>query len=80
MALLTDSERKPFERLAAEGKATRLLDEEPATAKTLEGDGFELLVGGDAIITPKGRRLPAGEEQEQAKKTVTKKPPPSLLE
>jgi hypothetical protein len=40
MALLTDSERKLLDRLAAEGKATPLLDEELATAKALEGDGF----------------------------------------
>ncbi len=77
MTLLTDSERKLLERLAAEGKATRLALGEKEAAKSLEGDGFVFMVSGTAaIITPKGRRLLAGEE----KKPKRGKPPSSLLE
>jgi hypothetical protein len=59
----TERERQLLKRLAAEGKATRLLDEELGTAKALEADGLLFLVGLTGVVTPKGRRLLAGEEQ-----------------
>ena len=46
-----------FDRLAAEGKATRLLDEELATAKDLEAAGLLFLIGLTAVVTPRARRL-----------------------
>lgn len=60
MAVLTDSERQLLEKLAAEGKATRLLAEDLSVAKSLEANGLLFLIGKDdpyAVITPKGRRL-----------------------
>ena len=54
---LTDKERQLLDRLAAEGKATRLLDEELATAKDLEAQGLLFLAGLTAVVTPKARRL-----------------------
>jgi len=54
---LTDKERELLDRLAVAGKATRLLDEEFATAKALEADGLIFLVGLTAVVTPKARRL-----------------------
>ena len=57
MPILSDPERELLERIAAEGKATRLLDEEVAFAKELETAGLLFLVGAYAVITPKGRRL-----------------------
>ena len=62
--MLTDNERKLLERLAAEGKATRLALGELESAKSLEREGFVFLVGGEprAIITPKGRHFLAGEQ------------------
>jgi len=64
MALLTDSERKLLERLADEGKPTRLTAEELTAAESLESDGLLFMVGdtGSAIITPKGRHVLAGNE------------------
>ena len=53
--VLTERERQLLKRLAAEGKATRLLDEELATAKALEADGFLFLVGLTAVVTPRGQ-------------------------
>jgi hypothetical protein len=73
---LTDAERQLLERLAAEGKATRLLDEELRLARTLEADGLLFLVGLTAVVTPKARRLLAEHEQ----KPKRGKPPYSLLE
>jgi hypothetical protein len=57
---LLESDRRLLERLAAEGKATRLFAEDLPVAKSLEVDGLLFLIGGDnpyAVITPKGRRL-----------------------
>ena len=54
---LIDRKWQLTEKVAAEGKATRLLDEELATAKTLKTDGLFFLVGLTAVVTPKGRRL-----------------------
>ncbi len=75
--MLTERERQLLRKLAAEGKATRLLDEELATAKALEADGFLFLVGLAAVVTPRGRRLLAGEEQP---KKPDKKPPFGFFE
>ena len=75
---MIDRKRHLLEKIAAEGKATRLLDEELATAKTLEADGLLFLVGLTAVVTPKGRRVLAGEEV--AAQKAAKKPPFSLLE
>lgn len=69
-------ERELLERLAAEGKATRVPDEDLSLARGLEGAGLLFLVGARAVITPRGRRLLA--ELEQMKKS--KKPPSNLLE
>ena len=69
---MTERERQLRKKLAAEGKATRLLDEELETAKALEAGGFLFLVGLTAVVTPKGRCLLAGEEQP---KKPDKKPP-----
>jgi hypothetical protein len=55
-----DSERQLLERLAAEGKATRLYELDVPVAKSLEGVGLPFLLGEVepyAVITPKGRRL-----------------------
>jgi len=59
---MTDGKRQLLERIAVEGKATRLLDQELATAKTLEADGLLFLVGLTAVVTPKGRAALAEEE------------------
>ena len=57
MVALTDSERQLLERLAGEGKATRLTLGELQVAKSLEADGLVFMIRNtlDAIITPKGR-------------------------
>ena len=55
--ILSDGERQLLDRLAAEGKATRLLDEELATAKDLEAAGLLFLIGLTAVVTPRARRL-----------------------
>jgi ribosomal protein S19E (S16A) len=73
---MTDAERKLLERLAAEGKATRLALGEIEAAKSLEADGLVFLVPDTAVVTPKGRRLLAKEEA----KPKRGKPPHSLLE
>jgi hypothetical protein len=59
---VTDQERQLLERLAAEGKPTRLVEEELQVAKSLEADGLVFLIRNtlDAVITPKGRHLLAG--------------------
>lgn len=57
---LNDNERQLLDKLAAEGKATRLFADDLKIAQSLEVDGLLFLVGEDepyAVITPKGRRL-----------------------
>ncbi len=77
---LSNNERRLLEKLAAEGKATRLLAEELEVAKSLEIDGLLFLIGkGEyAIITPKGRRLLADLALPQKPKPP--KPPFGFLE
>jgi hypothetical protein len=64
MVVLTDSERKLLDRLAAEGKATRLALGELQVAKSLEADGLVFIIRDtlDAVITPKGRHILSGQE------------------
>ncbi len=64
MVVLTERERKFLERLADEGKATRLTLAELEVAKSLEADGLVFMIGNtlDAIITPKGRHVLAVNE------------------
>jgi hypothetical protein len=64
MVLLSAGERKLLERLAAEGQPTRLSADEVQIAKSLEGDGLLFMVRDtpNAIITPKGRHVLAGQE------------------
>ena len=56
---LSDGEHELLDRLAAEGKATRLTLGELKVAKSLEADGLIFMIGNtlDAIIMPKGRHL-----------------------
>jgi hypothetical protein len=63
--MLTDPKQKLLERLAAEGKATRLSDEDLLIAKALEEAELVFVIRDtlDAVITPKGRRLLAGRER-----------------
>jgi hypothetical protein len=63
--MLSDSERQLLDRLAAEGKATRLTLSELEVAKSLEADGFIFMIRNtfDAIIMPKGRHTLAGLER-----------------
>ena len=69
---MTERERQFLERLAGEGKPTRLLDEELALVRQLEAEGLIFLVGLSAVVTPKGRRLLAREEA--VAKKAQKKP------
>ncbi len=69
MAALSERERQLLDRLAAEGKPTRLLDEEPALVRQLEADGLVFLVGLRAIVTPKGRRLLAKDAKKPKRDT-----------
>ena len=64
MVVLTDSERHLLERLAAEGKRTRLALGELQVAKSLEADGLVFIIRDtlDGVITPKGRHVLAGIE------------------
>ena len=66
MVAVTDPERKLLDRLAAEGKATRLTLGELQVAKSLEADGLIFMIGNTlhAIIMPKGRHLLAELERE----------------
>ncbi len=48
--ILGKDEKQLLERIAAEGKATRLLNDELAPAKGLEADGFLFLIGLTAIV------------------------------
>ena len=80
MGLLEDRERQLLERLAAEGKATRLYESDQPVAKSLEGVGLLFLIGEVepyAVITPKGRRLLAEPAQKPPKPP---KPPLGFLE
>ena len=72
-------ERQLLEMLAAEGKATRLRDEDLLIAKALEEAGLVFVIRAtpDAIITPRGRRLLAELEQKPLKPP---KPPIGFLE
>jgi len=64
---LIDRDRKMLERLAAEGKPTRILDEELGLAKELERAELFFLAGAYAVITPRGRRLLAALESKPPK-------------
>ena len=75
---MINRKRQLLAKIATEGKATPLLDEELETAKALEADGLLFLVGLRAVVTPKGRRILAGEEV--AARRAQKKPPSNLLE
>jgi len=59
MIRLSDNEHELLDRLAAEGKATRLTQGELRVAKSLEVEGLIFMIGNtlDAIIMPKGRHL-----------------------
>ncbi len=71
MVAVNGRERQLLEKIAAEGKATtKIAHDELRVAKVLEGDGLLFLVGDDkahAVITPKGRRLLAGEEKKTSR-------------
>jgi hypothetical protein len=58
-AMLNDSERELLDRLAAEGKATRLTLSELEAAKSLDAEGLIFMIRSslDATIMPKGRHL-----------------------
>jgi hypothetical protein len=80
MFSLTEPERQLLDRLAAEGKATRLYESDLPVAKSLESIGLLFLIGEVepyAIITPKGRRLLAELARKPPKPP---KPPFNLLE
>jgi hypothetical protein len=80
MFSLTEPERQLLERLASEGKSTRLYEADVPVAKSLEGVGLLFLIGQvepSAVITPKGRRLLAERDRKPPKPP---KPPSSLLE
>ena len=80
MGLLEDRKRQLLERLAAEGKATRLYESDLPVAKSLEGVGLLFLIGEVepyAVITPKGRRLLAGIDQKLPKRP---KPPYGFMD
>jgi len=78
LTLVTIAEHRLLERLAAEGKPTRLALSEVEAAKSLERDGCVFMVGGTAaIITPKGRHLLTGAEPS---KKPDRKPPFGFLE
>jgi hypothetical protein len=70
MVVSTDSERELLERLAAEGKRTRLTLGELQVAKSLEADGLVFMVANtlDAVITPKGRHILADPGQPKPSK------------
>ena len=77
---LTDPERQLLERLASEGKATRLYEADVPVAKSLEGVGLLFLIGEVepyAVITPKGRRLLAEIDQKPPKRP---KPPIGFMD
>lgn len=75
---LRDVERQLLEKLAAEGKTTRLFAEDLPVAKALEVVGLLFLIGQDepyAVITPKGRHVLA-----EARLPQVLKPPSSPVE
>jgi hypothetical protein len=75
---LRDVERHLLEKLAAEGKTTKLFAEDVPIAKALEAVGLLFLIGQDepyAVITPKGRNLLA-----ELPVPPVLKPPGNLLE
>ena len=79
--VLSEKERQLLERLAAEGKATRLLDEDLATAKDLEAVGLPFLVGTSAVARgrdPKGETPPRGARAETAKAAEATIQPPGI--
>ena len=59
---MTDQERQLLDRLADEGKPTRLAEGDLQVAKRLEGVGLVFLIPNtlNAVITPKGRHVLAG--------------------
>jgi hypothetical protein len=70
MFSLTEPERQLLERLASEGKSTRLYEADVPVAKSLEGVGLLFLIGQVepyAVITPKGRRLLANIDRKPPK-------------
>ncbi len=71
--ILGKDEKQLLERIAAEGKATRLLNDELAPAKDLEADGLLFLTGLTAIVTPKGRRVLAQYETKPKRGTPPRK-------
>ena len=66
---MTDRERELLERLAGEGRPTRLSDDELGIARQLESDGLLFLVGTSAVVTPKARRLLAKEAKKPKRDT-----------
>jgi hypothetical protein len=70
---LTDDERQLLNRLAAEGKSTRLYEADVPVAKSLEGVGMLFLIGEVepyAVITPKGRCLLADFDKQPSKRPL----------
>ena len=78
MVALGDRERQLLDRLAAEGKPTRLVGEDLLIAKALEEAELVFVIRDtlDAIITPKGRRLLADLDR----KPKPSKPPFGFLD
>jgi hypothetical protein len=76
---LAERERQLLERLAAEGKQTRLALGEIETAKLLEMSGLVFIARDTAyaVITPKGRHALAGPAPQAEPK---RKPPLGFLE
>ena len=70
MVVLTEGERQLLERLAAEGKRTRLTLGELQVAKSLEADGLVFMIRDtlDAVITAKGRHTLADPERPKPSK------------
>jgi hypothetical protein len=69
-AAVNERERQLLEKIATEGKATKIAHDELRVAKVLEGDGLLFLAGDEsAIITPKGRRLLAKEAKKPKRDT-----------
>jgi hypothetical protein len=81
MVALTKRERKLLERLAAEGKPTRLTTDDLEVAKSLETDGLLFIVRDvNAVITPKGRHALVGDEPPKKPDQKPPKPPFGFLE
>ena len=77
---LTNDERQLLDRIAAEGKSTRLYEADVPIAKSLEGVGLLFLIGQAepyAVITPKGRRLLADLDRKPPKRP---KPPIGFMD